>query len=231
MSKGSTRVLEEESLLALIQAISEANSSQVEKLLLELGSHREDATFKRMTELTRALQVALEEFEKSLSAESDLESTSLPDAATKLAGVIDLTLEAATATLDAAESLQELEQDSALALEELSEILSAESLTAEQKERACQILTKEKGRLRLREKHVSEVIGAQNFQDLSGQVLHKVIRLLTVLESHLSELVTLFGRNAQTKKAKRKKAKKLEVSGENSLEQNDVDDILDSFGF
>ena len=80
---------------------------------------------------------------------------------------------------------------------------------------------------------------AQDYQDLTGQVIRKVITLVQDVEENLVELVKMFGRVDEYNQAQQQPKKTTGVEGpvvdkdrEDVLtNQDDVDDLLSSLGF
>jgi len=101
--------------------------------------------------------------------------------------------------------------------------------------------------------NLSEIMLAQDFQDLTGQVIKRVTRLITELESNLLNLVLMAGqvdrvagiqhdRDAMRAEQEKKKQEKTPSNGEGPQMhadtredvvsgQDDVDDLLSSLGF
>ena len=92
-------------------------------------------------------------------------------------------------------------------------------------------------------KYLTEILMAQDFQDLTGQMIRRVINLVQEVEVKLVEMLTMFG---EASKPLNKTAEDIkEISGieaegpiMNASErvdvvdgQNDVDDLLSSLGF
>jgi chemotaxis protein CheZ len=83
---------------------------------------------------------------------------------------------------------------------------------------------------------LSEVLMAQDFQDLTGQIIRKVIALVQDVEQKLVKLVRITGNRLD----EGKKEKKEELAGpaipgldqgDQVTSQDDVDDLLSSLGF
>ena len=79
---------------------------------------------------------------------------------------------------------------------------------------------------------------AQDFQDLTGQIIRQVIGLVQDLEENLVKLIKKSGRVAQTTtddKPKSVAAEGPQINQEDNPEvmsgQDDVDDLLSSLGF
>jgi len=75
---------------------------------------------------------------------------------------------------------------------------------------------------KLYESDLTEIITAQSFQDLTGQTIQKVIRLVADIEKELVGMVTTFG-------LKLDMVDKEEIH--EKVNQSDVDELLKEFGF
>ena len=88
---------------------------------------------------------------------------------------------------------------------------------------------------------MTEVLMAQDFQDITGQVIRRVIQLVEDVEKNLIELLKLFGDDAKkVAKQEPKAADKNQAEGpiidadkrdDVVHGQDDVDDLLSSLGF
>jgi chemotaxis protein CheZ len=70
----------------------------------------------------------------------------------------------------------------------------------------------------------TEILTAQSFQDITGQTIKKVIKLVGDIEEELVRLITTFG-------VKIDHGIKAEVLATEKVSQADVDDLLKEFGF
>jgi len=86
---------------------------------------------------------------------------------------------------------------------------------------------------------LTEILMAQDFQDLTGQIIRRVITLVNEVEKRLVDILTVFGTNQIEQQDKAKKAS-TEPEGpilnphERSdavSSQDEVDDLLSSLGF
>jgi chemotaxis protein CheZ len=79
---------------------------------------------------------------------------------------------------------------------------------------------------------LSEIMLSQDFQDLSGQVIQKVVKIITETED---QLLSMLLRHAPFEASDLKAAPSSELQGPQvagkALEQGDVDDLLASLGF
>jgi chemotaxis protein CheZ len=85
---------------------------------------------------------------------------------------------------------------------------------------------------------LSEVLMAQDFQDLTGQIIRKVIALVQDVEQKLVKLVRITGNKLDDGKGHKQEAEKLAGpaipgldQGDQVTNQDEVDDLLSSLGF
>jgi chemotaxis protein CheZ len=227
--------------LPKIEALAEAARANDETVfyatLDDLTAMSESRLFQDIGRLTRQLHEALNNFHVDSRVEQ-LASAEIPDARNRLDEVIRMTEESAHKTMDLIEETVPL-----------AERLTGEStrLAREWQRFRRRELDAEAFRGLLRETedylasadHVSSEIGkrlssmlmAQDFQDLSGQVIRKVIDLVQEVEATLINMIRISGRpkTASTESEEPDEAEdanKQRVNG-----QDEVDDILSSLGF
>jgi chemotaxis protein CheZ len=87
---------------------------------------------------------------------------------------------------------------------------------------------------------LTEILMAQDFQDLTGQIISKVITLVNEVEGRLVEILTVFGANQIEPTPKSEKKASIAPEGpimnpeerEDAVaSQDEVDDLLSSLGF
>lgn len=161
----------------------------------------------------------------------------LPDARERLGYVKSMTEQAATKVLnlieraaDDAEAVRKkgMELSDALSRLALSRDISPDRARALMK--LCATYASDAAGFAAREKSLhTEIMMSQDFQDLSGQVINKVVRLMERAEKPLSELL------GQLPKPEAKLADGGGLEGvqtpDKALQQGDVDDLLASLGF
>jgi len=158
----------------------------------------------------------------------------LPDACERLAYVKEMTAQAANKVLglvdegmDKAEQVRRQGKDLS---ESLARLATSPDLSVERARammRLCAAYAASAAAFAEREKSLhGEIMMAQDFQDLSGQVINKVIRMLEHAEEPLNALV---GEIAPPVAA----ADQLQgvQTPDKALKQDDVDDLLASLGF
>jgi len=157
----------------LLNAINSDQSERASSLLDELTQLRASELHQRLTQLTQNLHHTLDDLDSDapvlLHTKHDL-----PDVTERLQYVIEETQKASEQTLSSTEAVLGL-------LDQASEVLandsSSEAMTVAKNsiEQACSELT--------------NIMMAQSFQDLTGQVLNRVIYIITDMEESLKALI------------------------------------------
>jgi len=231
----------------LVQEIESGNEQGAIQVLDDLTKMRESELFQEMGRLTRELHESIKNFTMS-DRIAELTVEEIPDAKERLNHVITMTEEAANKTLTAVEKGLPLSGDIEKCANELHEKwqsfqnrdLSVEEFRGLVKELDgfFPVLS---GNAKTLNGHMSEIMMAQDFQDLTGQIIRRVITLVHDGEESLVEMIRLSGGKAlEEKKAERQdkdiKAEGTHVPGTNASAdivegQDDVDDLLSSLGF
>ena len=221
-------------------------------LINELGEVRDQSLYREVGRLTRSLHESIRNFQiDPRSAEQKEVLSMMTDASDRLAYVVQMTGQAANRTMDLVEESMPVAnamRDEATALrDEWQRLRRREMQPAEFRELYGRIdnffvsLTQDADTIY---SSLSEILLAQDFQDLTGQVIQRVTTLvkdveeqmlsLVVMASHVDKLTgTVHQIEGQEVSAEQgvgppMKAEEREdvVSG-----QNDVDDLLSSLGF
>ncbi len=212
---------------ALKQAAERDDEKAVDEAMQQLSALHDHSLFNELGRLTRDFHENLNEYEREhftgQFAEKDL-----PDAGDRLQHVIDLTQDAAHKTLKAAEESQARVKEILKKSNELADKAFEALEHADDPERnaaARKLIVEHQSALQelinQLQSSLTNVVMAQEYQDLSGQILRKVITLVTGL--HFS-LVALLGEAAHVQQAE-------QVSEKPLTSQDDVDDLLASLGF
>jgi len=237
----------------LVECIEQGNVDEAEQAMEELSALRESRLFQELGKLTRDLHDSMVGFQVDPKMTA-LAETEIPDAKERLNYVITMTEQAADKTLTAVES--------------------SLSLSDELREKASK-LQGNWGRFRSRDMDVTEframsgdldeffqwlnekgpeissklsdIMMAQDFQDLTGQVIRRVITLVQDVEEGLVGLIRMTG---QKKTGHGGAEKNRQESGKDGTDikavgpvvpgvdqgnvvngQDEVDDLLSSLGF
>lgn len=182
---------------AMVDSLSRNDFAQMAELIRQINQIRDDTLYREVGRLTRGLHNALRDFQLHIADGGDPalqhELSEMADARSRLDYVIRMTEEAANETMDKVDEsvpmLQELIQESS----ELSRAWAQQDDTGEDErvERTRQLLSKVSAQGTDITRHLNDILVAQGFQDLSGQVIERVITLVTDVESVLVRLVRL----------------------------------------
>ncbi len=243
----TTTINQEELLIkarALVQEIEAGNEAQVNRLLEDIGKLRESALFQELGRMTRELHESLNSFRFD-SRLSELAEHDIPDAKERLNYVIDMTNQAAHRTMGMVEETIPLSEQ----LEQLGNDLTQKwqrLMRREMDAKEFKKLSQEVGEfLPLVEEHatkihanLSEMMIAQDYQDITGQILRRVITLVQDMENNLVNMIRISGGKVQATPATPKNKSKLEGPQINPKGREDVvdgqdnvDALLSSLGF
>ena len=193
-----------ETITALSDALAADNEGAFYAELDALLQRRERMLFLDLRKLTGDLQSALQRFRVD-SRLADLAEKDVPDARLRLDHVLHLTDEAAHRTLDLVEKSGPLAERTAQAAKDLQEpwqLFRDRKITIEEFHRMVRkmdaFLDGACGDMDKVRENLSEVLLAQGYQDLSGQIIRGVMKLVTELEITLVDLVRLSQTGART---------------------------------
>jgi chemotaxis protein CheZ len=185
----------------LVAAMSDALAAGDQALFhahLDALVHRREADlFKELRKLTTDLQAALERFRID-SRLVDLAEKEVPNAKHRLDHVLRLTDEAAHRTMDLVEECRPLADRAAKQAGEIMDgwrRFRAREIKVEEFHRLVlqmdQFLAATRGDMEKVRGNLAEVVLAQGYQDLSGQIIRGVMKLVDELEHTLVGLVRL----------------------------------------
>ena len=201
-------------------------------------------------QLTRQLHDSLQEFRNDPRL-PELTENEIPDARERLSYVIDMTDKAANRTMDAVEAslpiADRLSDTIGRMMPGWRELMGRQLELNKFKELCFELddflLSSEQDADKLRNL-LTEILMAQDYQDLTGQMIRRVINLVQEVEAKLVAILTVFGRlpgieNAQPLPTK---AKVADITAEGPImnkehrsdvvsDQDGVDDLLSSLGF
>lgn len=248
------KVADDESLVQARQLVAEleaGNSDAASDLLDELARRRDTGLFQELGKLTRELHDTLNSFHLD-SRITALTEHDIPDAKERLNYVITMTEQAAHRTLTAVEDSLPIAEELLTRANELQdkwqrfrrkdmEVSEFRALVPE----IDSFLDLTSGHATKLNASLSDVLMAQDFQDITGQIIRRVINLVKDVEDNLVSLIRISGqRMAPAEKAAAKPvASKEDLSrgvgpqvpgvdhGDVVHGQDDVDDLLSSLGF
>lgn len=189
--------------------------------------------FQKIGSLTRQLHDALTE----LGYTETLQGTvgQLPDAKSRLAYIARLTGEAAEKVLNRVD-LAKSEHDHVLAqTRRVAALVVADPVAAVAKGEVMNFVTDVETAIGRIDQHLTEIMLAQDFHDLTGQVISKVVRLAETMEKQLVELLVQTAPEPQLTGLADEvlSGPVVEPAGRNDVvsNQSQVDDLLASLGF
>jgi chemotaxis protein CheZ len=249
----------------LLVELLEANKQlEANQLIDEIQNSSYSELFAEIGKLTRQLHESMSNFQLD-SRINDLATAEIPDAKERLNYVINRTEEAANKTMDAVETTMPILDNLSRQVKRITPAwtelmhnglkvndlkvndLKVNDLKVNDFKELCgdlDTLLKDtsKDTQKINEL-MNEVLMAQDFQDLTGQVIRQVIDLVREVEESLINMLTVFGISTEDQPEGQSKLK----VGENLVEgpivvdaksrydvvvdQDDVDDLLSSLGF
>lgn len=235
------------SLVALLEA---GERSAAEQTIEELGRIREQSLFRELGKMTRQLHDSLTSFALDSRMQSLAESD-IPDAKARLNHVITMTEDSANRTLTAVEGtlpIAEQLQNSANDLHEKWERFRNKDMNVDEFRSMSReidtFLSVTRDNAGQIHGNLSEVMMAQDFQDLTGQIIRRVINLVQEVEDNLVELIRLSGSieaegpDKPTQPARGDlmqgvgpQVPGVSEAGGSVSGQDEVDDLLSSLGF
>jgi chemotaxis protein CheZ len=231
----------------LVREMQRGNEEKVANLLEYISSARESGLYYEVGKMTRQLHNALNSFCEQARLD-ELAEDEIPDARARLRHVITMTQKSAARSLTAVENTMPKCDELSNRISELGQAwqnFKRREMTVEQ---FRELSDKLETFFKQAEQDTSEIRGglnevmmAQDFQDLTGQIISRVIELVEEVEGNLVELVRLTGERLSSddeKKGKEKSAIEAEgpqvpgVGTSNVVSgQDEVDDLLSSLGF
>ncbi|WP_029934167.1 protein phosphatase CheZ [Thiomicrospira pelophila] len=191
----------------------------------KLTQLREHELYQELGRMTRNLHDTLKELDDTELLQQVKHD--LPDVSERLEYVMASTEEASAKTLSAAEDLAER-------LDQVNELIA--TLPSNQSQPIKALLDEASSQ-------VTNIMMAQSFQDLTGQVLNRVMIVMGAFERSLLELISRSGHDLSTlpeRSASSKREDELKGIGpnvtkssqqDNLSSQDDVDDLLGQLGF
>lgn len=198
-------------MVNFMNAIAAQDYEKADDAIQNIMNKGQSDLFKEVGKVTRKLHNAIRSFKEAIDPRlKDMAVTDMPSAIDKLQFVIDKTEEAANKTMGIVEKYILSMDDLASHIRNLKE-----------PEESVSYLKDFKNKL---EDDLTEILTAQSFQDITGQTIKKVIKLVEEIEEELVKLIATFG-------VKIEEGKKVETIVPEKVSQEGVDDLLKEFGF
>ena len=238
----------------LKELVDSGDISAALKVVSELNATRDQSLYQEVGRLTRTLHESIRNFQIDTARSEDQEELSkIDDATDRLSYVVDMTNKAANKTLDLVEEsmpiASEMKQEADILKGDWTKLRRREMKPEEFRQlykRMDLFLDKLSHQSDQVYRNLSDILLAQDFQDLTGQVIKRVTGLVQEVEENLVSLVAMAGKVDQITGTVHEG---LEQEQESSIErgegpqmnaeervdvvssQDDVDDLLSSLGF
>lgn len=239
----------------LVEYLENGEQEKADKLILDTASKEQSELFAEIGKLTRQLHEALKNFDLDTRL-TGLTTEAIPDAKQRLNYVMEMTESAANKTMDAVEAslpiAQQLADDIATIKPTWDRLMNREIELGEFKS-LCHSLDKFMSSSQTKTDELqglmTNVLMAQDYQDLTGQVIRRVIELVREVEDSLINLLTVFGSQEDGHQKQEKQAIEQAPAQSDTLAgpegpiidkesrddvvsgQDEVDDLLSSLGF
>ena len=241
----------------LVDSLEQGNFGAAVQLINELNKVRDRGLYHEVGKLTRELHNAIVNFQLDPRMPHTQELSQIADATERLNYVVTMTEKAANRTMDLVEQSAPLVNDLSDEAQSLSvewgrfmrREIGADGFRELAKRVELFLARSERDGAKL-SGHLNDILLAQDYQDLTGQVIKRVTQLVTEVESNLLKLMLMASQvdrfagiqhNHDVLRAEQEKLKEPSrgegpqihadkrddvVSG-----QDDVDDLLSSLGF
>ncbi|MDV7103202.1 protein phosphatase CheZ [Vibrio sp. TH_r3] len=230
----------------LVELLEAGKQKEANDIVISMLKGRENPIINEVGSLTRELHDALDQF-KIDPRMSVIANEEIPDARNRLEYVMEKTESAANRTMDAVERslpiADKLHESLLLVRPTWNELMKGRIELSEFKTLCLHIdelLTQVEGDSTELRSQLTEILMAQDFQDLTGQIISRVIILVREVEERLVEILTSFGIESTEKETSTANKVSTEAEGpilnpherEDAVSsQDDVDDLLSSLGF
>ncbi|QEQ95816.1 protein phosphatase CheZ [Neptunomonas concharum] len=230
-------------------------------IISDLQQVKHRAFYNEVGYLTRGLHEAIKSFSSDVAIKNDPNEEAIQgmaDASERLAYVIEVTEKTSHETMDRVDKSLALVDKMDEQSERFKDLLSlVGQLEAEFEglrgvyDRTCQLKEESEKTVADMRSELTEILVAQSYQDITGQLIRRVITLVTQVESSLVQLMDMAakverisgldaGPSLDKSDGKKNKKDPIEAEGPQiggkdnpnvACNQDDVDDLLSSLGF
>jgi chemotaxis protein CheZ len=191
-----TRLLDNSEIVSWLSAISCALASEDEEALRAalggLDGVRNATVTTKVRRVAQELQFALDDFHANAHL-VDMAQRRVPDARHRLAHALRLTGDAAHRTMDLVERSAPLADHATHEAERLIQLQQQGALPQQIAPQLTAFVTLVSASMGAVRSNLGEVLLAQSYQDLTGQIIRGVMKLTQELESSLAELLRIAG--------------------------------------
>ncbi|WP_263261061.1 protein phosphatase CheZ [Pseudomonas sp. RIT-PI-S] len=241
----------------LVDSLEAGRFGEAVQLINELNQARDQGLYQEVGKLTRELHSAIVNFQIDPRSPKAEEVSQITDATERLAYVVRLTENAANRTMDLVEEstpvVQSLGEEARTLRADWQQFMSRRVDVGEFRDLVKRIdgfLTRSESDAGELSAKLNDILLAQDYQDLTGQVIKRVTALVTDVEANLLKLVlmasqvdrvagiqhdaeSLIPQNNPEKDPSRGEGPQIHADKREDVVsgQDDVDDLLSSLGF
>ena len=241
----------------LVESLEKGQFGDAVQLIHELNQTRDRGLYREVGKLTRELHSAIVDFHIDPTMPRAEEVSQITDATERLAYVVKLTEAAANRTMDQVEHctplVNGLGQEAKALSADWGRFMRREVGAQEFRELAHRVdsfLTRSEAEQQIVSSNLTDILLAQDYQDLTGQVIKRVTQLVTDVERNLLKLVlmasqvdrfagiehdrdALRAENNSQKNLAKGEGPQIHADKRSDVVsgQDDVDDLLSSLGF
>lgn len=233
----------------LVNNLENKNYIEADNIINHLSSVRETSLYQEVGKLTRGLHEKIKDFTDGTQIHT-LMQEGIPDAQERLSHVIKLTEESAHSTMTAVEQAMPKVSDIELQAKQIISDLDRYLLQQDDTDGLDplvsdldKVLQQVIENTSFISRNLSDILMAQSYQDITGQVIQRVINLVQDVELSLVDIIKSTGVtiDASTKSASNNNSDDNKngfgpavpgvTKGEVMQSQEDVDDLLSNLGF
>lgn len=230
----------------LVELLENGQQQEADLLVKDIHESNANPMLQEIGELTRDLHESIKQFTLSERV-NEIANDEIPDARDRLQYVIDKTEVAANKTMDAVDRCMPIADNLHEGLLKVrpqwNELMHGRIDLAEFKalcHRIDDLLGQVEGDSSELRGQLTEILMAQDFQDLTGQIIRRVITLVSEVEARLVEILTAFGASQLEGSTDNKNKASTDPEGpilnpherdDAVSSQDEVDDLLSSLGF
>ncbi len=163
------------------------NTPQASSVTAAIGDAPMQDVHQRIGHLTRQLHDSLNGLGLTEQLKDSVEG--LPDAKSRLAYIARLTGDAAEKVLNRVDQAKSLHDGIAAATRQMAELIVKDPVGAVAKGHVMNFVSQVEESSKAIDQHLTEIMMAQDFHDLTGQVIARVVTLTTAIEQQLVQLL------------------------------------------
>ncbi|GAA5646565.1 MULTISPECIES: protein phosphatase CheZ [Vibrio] len=229
----------------LVELLEHEQQNEANLLVKQIYEGCDNPMLQEIGSLTRDLHDSLKQFNLD-ERMSEIANDEIPDARDRLQYVIEKTEVAANRTMDAVDRCMPIADNLHEGLLQVrpqwNELMRGRIELSEFKalcHRIDGLLAQVEGDSTELRGQLTDILMAQDFQDLTGQIIRRVIALVNEVEDRLVEILTVFGASQADSSEQEKKAStdpegpimNPHERADAVSSQDEVDDLLSSLGF